>query len=125
MKLAIYDYEAFREHAKIYWPTGRLRDVLKACGMEVDKISLGEKDVPVEWSVGLRGYDHDEVGNHYCCSFPFDKAIDPFGDVILAYQMNGVDIPRSYGYPVRAIVPGRFVRIFRPPNLNLVSLISS
>ena len=95
------------EHAKIYWQTGRLRDVLKACGMEVDKISLGEKDVPVEWSVGLRGYDHDEVGNHYCCSFPFDKAIDPFGDVILAYQMNGVDIPRSYGYPVRAIVPGR------------------
>ena len=95
-------------------PTGRLRDVLKACGMEVDKISLGEKDVPVEWSVGLRGYDHDEVGNHYCCSFPFDKAIDPFGDVILAYQMNGVDIPRSYGYPVRAIVPGKF-------HLSLVS----
>ena len=86
----------------------RLRDVLKACGMEVDKISLGEKEVPLDWSVGLRGYDHDEVGNHYCCSFPFDKAIDPFGDVILAYQMNGVDIPRSYGYPVRAIVPGLF-----------------
>ena len=64
----------------------RLRDVLKACGMEVDKISLGEKDVPSDWNVGLRGYDHDEVGNHYCCSFPFDKAVDPFGDVILAYQ---------------------------------------
>ena len=93
---------------KIYNPTIRLRDVLKACGMEVDKISLGEKEVPLDWSVGLRGYDHDEVGNHYCCSFPFDKAIDPFGDVILAYQMNGVDIPRSYGYPVRAIVPGLF-----------------
>ena len=24
----------------------------------------------------------------------------------LAYQMNGADIPRSHGYPVRAIVPG-------------------
>ena len=100
-------FPKFKERAQISYPT-RLRDVLKACGMEVDKISLGEKEVPSELNVGLRGYDHDEVGNHYCCSFPFDKAVDPFGDVILAYQMNGVDIPRSYGYPVRAIVPGRF-----------------
>ena len=47
-----------------------------------------------------------QVGNQYCCSFPFDKAVDPFGDVILAYEMNGEPIPRSHGYPVRAIVPG-------------------
>jgi len=50
--------------------------------------------------------DQDEVGNQYCCSFPFDKAVDPFGDVILAYEMNGEPIPRSHGYPVRAIIPG-------------------
>merc|ERR1712151_1348522 len=54
----------------------------------------------------MGGYDHDEVGNQYCCSFPFDKAVDPFGDVVLAYEMNGEDIPRSHGYPVRCIVPG-------------------
>ena len=47
-----------------------------------------------------------QVGNQYCCSFPFDKAIDPYGDVILAYEMNGKPIPRSHGFPVRAIVPG-------------------
>ena len=43
------------------------------------------------------------------------------GDVILAYQMNGVDIPRSYGYPVRAIVPGRLkMKIeLRLPNTRL------
>ena len=46
------------------------------------------------------------MGNQYCCSFPFDKAIDPTGDVILALEMNGEPIPRSYGFPVRAIVPG-------------------
>jgi len=56
--------------------------------------------------VGLLGMDMDEVGNQYCCSFPFDKAIDPYGDVILAYEMNGEPIPRSHGFPVRAIVPG-------------------
>jgi len=32
--------------------------------------------------------------------------VDPFGDVILAYEMNGKPIPRAHGYPVRAIVPG-------------------
>ena len=35
-----------------------------------------------------------QVGNQYCCSFPFDKAIDPAGDVILALEMNGEPIPR-------------------------------
>lgn len=89
------------------WSGPRLRDVLRAAGMDVDSISLGTQDAPPKATqVGLLGMDHDEVGNQYCCSFPFDKAIDPFGDVILAYQMNGEDIPRSHGYPVRAIVPG-------------------
>ena len=69
--------------------------------------SVRQKDPPEKalW-VGLLGYDQDEVGNQYCCSFPFDKAIDPYGDVILAYEMNGKPIPRSHGFPVRAIVPG-------------------
>merc|ERR1712156_464591 len=88
------------------WSGPRLRDVLRASGMDVDAISLGKKEVPSSWNVGLLGMDQDEVGNQYCCSFPFDKAIDPFGDVILAYEMNGETIPRPYGYPIRAIVPG-------------------
>lgn len=74
--------------------------------MDVDQISLNKASVPKTWNVGLLGFDQDEVGNQYCCSFPFDKAVDPFGDVILAYEMNGQAIPRSHGFPVRAIVPG-------------------
>ena len=89
------------------WSGPKLRDVLRVCGMDVDAISLGKKEVPSSWKyIGLLGYDHDEVGNQYCCSFPFDKGVDPFGDVILAYEMNGQPIPRSHGFPVRAIVPG-------------------
>ncbi len=89
------------------WAGVRLRDVLKVAGLDVDSISLGKKEAPAEAvSVALLGSDHDEVGNQYCCSFPFEKAIDPYGDVILAYEMNGADIPRQHGYPVRAIVPG-------------------
>ena len=76
--------------------------------MDVDSISLGKVKQPANSSmVGLTGYDIDEVGNQYCCSFSFEKAIDPFGDVILAYEMNGKPIPRSHCYPVRAIVPGK------------------
>ena len=89
------------------WSGVRLRDLLRASGMDVDSISLGKIPAPEKaTSVGLTGYDHDEVGNQYCCSFPFEKAIDPFGDVIIAYEMNGVPIPRQHGFPVRAIVPG-------------------
>ena len=69
--------------------------LLRSAGMDVDSISVGKVEAPEKalW-VGLLGYDQDEIGNQYCCSFPFDKAIDPFGDVILAYEMNGEPIPR-------------------------------
>jgi DMSO/TMAO reductase YedYZ molybdopterin-dependent catalytic subunit len=36
-------------------------------------------------------------------SVPLDKAR---GDVLLAYKMNGQDLPPEHGFPVRAIVPG-------------------
>jgi len=90
------------------WSGARLRDVLRASGMDVDAISLRKKEAPVGPSgqIGLLGMDQDEVGNQYCCSFPFDKAIDPFGDVLVAYEMNGQPIPRPHGYPVRCVVPG-------------------
>ncbi len=35
---------------------------------------------------------------------PIEKALDP--NTILAYAMNGADIPPDHGYPVRAVVPG-------------------
>lgn len=89
------------------WSGVRLRDVLKAAGMDVDGISLNKIKAPADAKhVGLLGADTDECGNQYCCSFPFEKAVDPFGDVILAYEMNGAPIPRHHGFPVRAIVPG-------------------
>jgi len=34
------------------------------------------------------------------------KALSPFGDVILAYEMNDELLPRDHGYPLRVIVPG-------------------
>ena len=42
----------------------------------------------------------------YCRSLPRSKATRP--GVLIAYQMNGHDLPRDHGYPVRAIVPGHY-----------------
>jgi DMSO/TMAO reductase YedYZ molybdopterin-dependent catalytic subunit len=42
----------------------------------------------------------------YARSLPRDKAIQR--DVLIAYQMNGRDLPLDHGYPMRAVVPGHY-----------------
>src|SRR5437773_7720461 len=42
----------------------------------------------------------------YARSLPRDKAIRR--EVLIAYQMNGRDLPLNHGYPVRAVVPGHY-----------------
>ena len=44
--------------------------------------------------------------DNYTDTIPIEKALDP--TTILAWEMNGVDLPHRHGYPVRAIVPGYF-----------------
>lgn len=39
-------------------------------------------------------------------SIPISKAINPRGDCLLAFEMNGVPIPVEHGFPIRSIVPG-------------------
>ncbi len=45
-----------------------------------------------------------KAADGYTDSIPVTRALS--GDVLLAYQMNGVDLPRPHGYPLRAVVPG-------------------
>jgi DMSO/TMAO reductase YedYZ molybdopterin-dependent catalytic subunit len=42
----------------------------------------------------------------YVWSLPLAKATQP--EVLIAYQMNGRDLPPDHGFPVRAIVPGHY-----------------
>jgi len=42
----------------------------------------------------------------YARSLPRDKSLQP--EVLIAYQMNGRDLPLEHGYPVRAVVPGHY-----------------
>ena len=44
--------------------------------------------------------------DNYTDTIPLEKGLDPA--TILAWAMNGVDLPHRHGYPLRAIVPGYF-----------------
>ena len=79
------------------WAGARLRDVLSYAGVR-------EEDVE---HVHLEGLDRNSLtGERYGASVPASKAMGTSGDCLLAYEMNGVDIPPDHGYPVRAILPG-------------------
>jgi sulfite dehydrogenase len=45
-------------------------------------------------------------GGDFVKALDMNQAMDP--DVLIAYQMNGADLPMLNGYPVRLIVPGYF-----------------
>jgi DMSO/TMAO reductase YedYZ molybdopterin-dependent catalytic subunit len=59
----------------------------------------------------LEGSDHGVLDDpksppgelKFARSIPLEKARR---DVLLAYKMNGIDLPAEHGFPVRAIVPG-------------------
>lgn len=80
------------------WGGARLVDVLKLAGLD-DPFALTEKD-------GLQKYVRFESIDGMKASIHMEKATNPYGDVIIAYEMNGKDIPREHGFPLRAIVPG-------------------
>ena len=64
--------------------------------------------------MNLKVDSRDYSGTHVCfetvdgvkSSIPIEKAINPNGDVLLAYQMNDQVLPPEHGYPLRLIVPG-------------------
>ena len=88
------------------WGGVRVRDILRACGMDVDGIVLGHKSLNGMKIVNFIAEDTDETGTPYAGVIPIEKAIDPWGDAILAYEMNGETLPRDHGFPVRLLAPG-------------------
>ncbi|KAI1333916.1 Oxidoreductase, molybdopterin-binding domain-containing protein [Xylariaceae sp. FL0016] len=76
------------------WEGVRLRDVLADAGLSLS--DPGQDARHVQFS-GLEAYG---------ASIPIESAIDPRGDVLLAFRMNDEPLPRDHGFPVRVIVPG-------------------
>merc|ERR1719320_759646 len=88
------------------WAGVRVRDVLADAGIDVDGMSLRKKVYPGMKIVNFIGADMDETGVNYAGVLPMEKVIDPFGDAILAYEMNGETLPPDHGYPLRLVAPG-------------------
>jgi sulfite oxidase len=76
------------------WEGVKLRDVLADAGLNLQNLPGDARHAQF---TGLEAYGS---------SIPIDKAIDPHGDVLLAFKMNGEDLPRDHGFPLRVIVPG-------------------
>ena len=80
------------------WAGVRLSEVLKTAG-----IKANAREVLFE------GHDtgRPEPGESempYMRSLPLDVALHP--DTLLAYEMNGQELPKEHGHPLRLIVPG-------------------
>ena len=78
------------------WSGARLSDVLKSFDLSYN---IAERE-------GLKHIQFVPLDPPYDASVPFDKGFEERNDVLLAYEMNGVPIPREHGYPLRAVIPG-------------------
>ncbi|KAK3689548.1 Oxidoreductase, molybdopterin-binding domain-containing protein [Podospora appendiculata] len=74
------------------WEGIRLADVLADAGLP----PTTSEPLHVQFT-GLEAYG---------ASIPLAKAVDPHGDVLLAFKMNGSPLPPDHGFPLRAVVPG-------------------
>lgn len=80
------------------WQGVFLRDVLADAGLPLtSNASSADPDAQHVQFSGAEAYG---------ASIPITSALDPRGDVLLAFKMNGVTLPRDHGFPVRVIVPG-------------------
>lgn len=77
------------------WTGVRLRDVLADAGFPVN-----------DWQSEEAQHVHFIGAEAYGASIPIHKALDPLGDVMLAYEMGGRPLPPDHGYPLRVLVPG-------------------
>ncbi len=77
------------------WTGVRLADVLEEAGLE-DAIDAQEN----KGMNHVRFYSLDGL----MASIPIEKAVSPYGDVIIAYEMNGEILPRDHGYPLRVCI---------------------
>ena len=79
------------------WTGIPLKTVLEKAGLKAGAVQ-----------VSFNGLDQPPVGEgpDFVKALDIDHALD--GEVMLAWQMNGADLPMLNGYPLRLIVPGYY-----------------
>lgn len=83
------------------WKGVLLADILEDCG-------ISYKECRAKGLVHLRveGLDAGPDGVGTGASIPLERAFDRSASVMVAFEMNGEEIPRDHGFPLRLIVPG-------------------
>jgi sulfite oxidase len=74
-----------------------LKDLLQLAGVE-DPVSAEEQ--------GKMEHVRFTALDGMMASIPMEKACNPYGDVLVCYEMNGEPLPREHGFPLRVLVPG-------------------
>lgn len=77
------------------WTGVRLTHLLEKAGFDLDQAQKAGLQ-------HVRFYSIDGM----TASIGIEKATNPYGDCIVAYEMNDELLPRDHGYPLRVIVPG-------------------
>ena len=78
------------------WTGVPLAYLLTQAGVEDDAVEV----VFTGADAGIQG----GVRQQFARSLPIGEALRP--DVVLAYRMNGCELPPQHGYPLRLVVPG-------------------
>lgn len=79
----------------VTWGGVRLKDVLKSAGIKAGSMEVLFKGLDKAALPATPGFEK---------SLHLDKALED--DIIIAYEMNGQELPMLNGFPVRLVVPG-------------------
>jgi sulfoxide reductase catalytic subunit YedY len=80
------------------WRGVRLKDLLTAAGVKSESQYVGVN--------GLEKPALPDVTPHFFREMSIDEALS--GDIMVAYAMNGADLPYLNGFPLRLVIPGHF-----------------
>lgn len=79
------------------WTGVRLTTLLEHCGIDKERAR----------HVCFAGVSTEDLPNGtYGTSIDIATAMDPYGEVLIAYKQNGAELSPDHGYPVRIIIPG-------------------
>lgn len=84
-------------HACNMWTGVRLTTLLEKCGI----------DRSLARHVCFVGPEKEGLPNGtYGTSIDIATAMDPFGDVLIAFEQNGMRLAPDHGFPLRVVIPG-------------------
>lgn len=84
-------------HACNLWTGVKLSVLLQKCGVDMTRAK----------HVCFVGPEKEGLPNGtYGTSIDIATAMNPYGDVLIAWKQNGIDLTPDHGFPVRAIIPG-------------------